>query len=187
MSSAVVPSAAPVASSSASSPRRSASSTYRFEAIPSTVAEAVRATLVAPTYGHPVHVELAQGHGPCRHCLRTFRIGEERRVLFTYDAFAGVEPLPQPGPVFIHAEPCVRHDAGAGFPDDLRAHALTLVAYARGRAHRSEVHVPASPHGMQDDAVERALDALFARGDVDYVHVRDTSAGCYDLRVERAV
>jgi transcriptional regulator len=34
--------------------------------------------------------------------------------------------------------------------------------------------------------VEAALDTLFARGDVDYVHVRDTDAGCYDLRVERA-
>jgi hypothetical protein len=41
-------------------------------------------------------------------------------------------------------------------------------------------------HGVTHGAVEAALDALFARGDVDYVHVRDTDAGCYDLRVERA-
>jgi hypothetical protein len=30
------------------------------------------------------------------------------------------------------------------------------------------------------------LDRLLDRADVDYVHVRDTSAGCYDLRIERA-
>lgn len=155
------------------------STPYRYVAIPSEIAAAVRATLVSPRYGHPAHVETATGHGPCRHCLRTFRVGEERRILFTYDAFHGLEPLPQPGPVFVHAEPCARHDERAGFPEELRAHPLTLVAYARGRLHRAEVHV-------LDGAVEPALDALFARADVDYVHVRDMEAGCYDLRVERA-
>ena len=151
---------------------------HRCVAIPTAVADAVRATLRAPAYGHPAHVELATGHGPCRHCLRAFRVGEERRILFTHDAFAGVEALPQPGPVFIHAEPCARHDEAAGFPDDLRAHPLTLVAYGRGRVHRGERHVP-------DGAVEPVLAALFARPDVDYVQVHDTRAGCYDLRVER--
>ena len=190
LASVTAPDSAPASSSPASAGRPLASSTYRFVAIPSAVADAVRATLAAPKYGHPAHVEVAKGYGPCRHCLRTFRVGEERRILFTYDAFDGVEPLPQPGPVFIHAEACARYDAGAGFPDDLRAHPLTLVAFARGRTQRAEVHVPAAPagaaHGGVPGAVEAALDALFARGDVDYVHVRDTDAGCYDLRVERA-
>lgn len=154
-------------------------SPYHFVAIPTPVAETVRATLAAPGYGHPAHVETATGHGPCRHCLRTFHVGQERRILFTYDAFDGVEPLPQPGPVFIHAEECARYDERAGFPDDLRAHPLTLTAFGRGRAHRAEVHVA-------DGAVEAVLDALFARPDVDYVHVRDMEAGCYDLRVTRA-
>ena len=35
-----------------------------------------------------------------------------------------------------------------------------------------------------DDSM--ALAYLLARDDVDYLHVRDTQAGCYDLRVERA-
>ena len=161
---------------------------YRCVAIPTAVAEQVRATLAAPKYGHPAHVETATGHGPCRHCLHTFRIGEERRILFTWDEFDGIEPLPQPGPVFVHAAACARYDEDAGFPDDLRAHALTLVAYGRGRAQRAEVHVPAHGIPVAGDAVgtaEAALDALFARGDVDYVHVRDRAAGCFDLRVER--
>jgi hypothetical protein len=186
MSAVLAPVSAPVSSAPPPSPRPPAASTYQFVAIPSAVADAVRATLAAPKYGHPAHVEVATGHGPCRHCLRTFRVGEERRILFTYDAFAGVEPLPQPGPVFIHAEACARYDEAAGFPDDLRAHSLTLVAFARGRAHRAEVHVPAAPAEAPPGAVEAALDALFARRDIDYVHVRDTDAGCYDLRVERA-
>ena len=42
------------------------------------------------------------------------RQGREDRVLFTYNPFAGLDPYPSPGPVFIHWEPCAPYD-GAGF------------------------------------------------------------------------
>src|SRR5690606_36042809 len=106
---------------------------YRVIAIPTAVADSVRTTLVSPRYGHPAHVEVARGHGPCRHCLRTFRVGEEKRILFTLDAFAGLEPLPLPGPVYVHAEPCERYPENGGFPADLRTHDFTFNAYSRGR------------------------------------------------------
>jgi hypothetical protein len=76
----------------------------RIVAIPTEVAEAVGATLRAPVYGFPAHAEVATDAAPCRHCLRAFVAGEDRRILFTYDRFAGVEALPQPGPVYVHAE-----------------------------------------------------------------------------------
>jgi hypothetical protein len=149
-------------------------------AIPTQVAEGVRASGASPApYRHPAHSEVAMGHGPCRHCLRTFDIGAERRILFTYDAFARRETLPLPGPVVIHAEPCERYPEDTGFPDDLRAHALTLTAYANGRVMRAEEYV-------SDGRVEPLLGRLLARADVDYVHVRDTEAGCFDFLVERA-
>jgi len=69
----------------------------RIVAIPTEVAKAVRATLRAPVYGFPAHAEVATDAAPCRHCLRTFIAGKDRRILFTYDRFAGVESLPQPG------------------------------------------------------------------------------------------
>ena len=34
--------------------------------------------------------------------------------------------------------------------------------------------------------VEGVIGKLLARRDVDYLHVRDTAAGCYDFRVDRA-
>ena len=40
---------------------------------------------------------------------------------------------------------------------------------------------------MRDGEVEAVLQSLLERPDVDYIHVRDTAAGCYDFRVERAV
>jgi len=152
---------------------------YRVVAVPDEVARAVRETGRSPRYGHPTHADVAQGYGPCRLCLRFFRRGEERRILFTYDAFEGTETLPLPGPVFIHESPCVRYPEDGGFPTHLGEHRLTLNAYGHGRQLRAETIV-------DDGRVEPAIERLLDRTDVDYIHVRDTNAGCYDLRIERA-
>ena len=112
-----------------------------FVAIPSAVADHVRATGKSPGYGHPVHTEIATGYGPCRHCLRDFEVGRERRMLFTYDPFHRLELLPLPGPVFIHADGCSRYVEDSGFPDDLRSHELTLMAYGEGRRVVDELPV----------------------------------------------
>lgn len=152
---------------------------FRTVAIPTATADRVRATRVSPGYGHPAAAEVATGYGPCRHCLRTFRVGEERRILFTLDPFYGLEPLPLPGPVFIHEESCERLPEDGGFPEELRAHALTLNAYGRGRKLHAQEYVT-------DGGVEAVIERLLERPEIDYVHVRDTRAGCYDLRIERA-
>jgi hypothetical protein len=39
---------------------------------------------------------------------------------------------------------------------------------------------------VADRCVEPVLERLLARTDVDYIHVRDTEAGCFDFRIERA-
>ncbi len=152
---------------------------YRITAIPSEIADVVRSTRKSPGYGHPAHAEIATGYGPCRHCLRTFTVGRDRRVLFTYDAFAGTESLPLPGPIFIHEAPCARYAEDGGFPADLRMHAMTFNAYGRGRQLRAQEYVTAG-------GVEPVIERLFDRNDVDYIHVRDTRAGCFDFRIERA-
>jgi Protein of unknown function (DUF1203) len=151
---------------------------YRVVAIPTAIAESVRATLASPGYGHPAHTEVATGHGPCRHCLRTFRVGAERRILFTYDPFDGLEALPLPGPVFVHADACQRYPEDAGFPAELRGLPLTLNGYGRGRRLGAQEYVT-------NGDVDARIENLLARPDIDYVHVRDTKAGCYDLRIER--
>lgn len=153
---------------------------YRYIAISQDTADRVRRTMKSPGYGHPAHREVATGYGPCRLCLRTFKIGSEERILFTLDPFYGIEHLPLPGPVFIHAEECVRYKESSEFPEDLRAHPLTLNGYAKGRRLLAQVYV-------EDGDVEVALDRIFTNDEVDYVHTRDTQAGCYDLRVERRI
>lgn len=150
----------------------------RVVAIPTQVAEAVRATRRDPTYGHPAHGETGSDAAPCRHCLRLITAGE-RRILFTYDRFAGVDSLPLPGPVYIHDEPCLRYPEDAGFPDDLRSSPRTLEGYARGRRLLVQSYVT-------DGNPEPVIEQIFAHSEVEYVHVNSTTAGCHTFRIERA-
>src|SRR3954466_14512228 len=93
----------------------------------------VRRTRRSPQYGHPVHQEMAGGTGPCRLCLRTFEVGAEERLLFTYQPFTDPAALPAPGPVFIHRAPCLRHDAPE-FPKALRSLPLVVEGYGEAGA-----------------------------------------------------
>jgi hypothetical protein len=152
--------------------------TYRVIAVTEALAERVRVSRRSPGYGHPVHEELATGYGPCRLCLRDFRVGVDRRLLFTLDPFHGIETYPLPGPVFIHEAQCDRYPEYGGFPADLLSHDLTLTAYGRGRIFRDEAR--ATGPGARDLSARQ-----LSRSDVDYLLVRDTEAGCYDFRIER--
>ena len=152
--------------------------TMRVVAIPTEVANTVRATMQAPAYGFPAHAELATDAAPCRHCLRTFTPGVDRRILFTYDRFAGIESLPQPGPVYIHAGECLRYADDAGFPKELRDSPRTLEAYARGRWLVDQEYVA-------DGGFEEAIERLLKQPEVDYIQVNSTTAGCFTFRIER--
>jgi len=150
----------------------------RIVAIPSEVADEVRETLCAPKYKFPAHAEIATDDAPCRHCLRTFVPGKDRRILFTYDRFSGVESLPQPGPVYIHADACDRYAEDAGFPEELRGSPRTLEAYASGRRLLAQETVP-------DGKFEPAIEKLFAIPGVNYLQVNSTTAGCFTFRIKR--
>lgn len=150
---------------------------YRVIAIPTEVASEVRRSSRAPRYGHPAFTESASGYGPCRHCLRSFNVGKENRTLFTYDAFSGIENLPLPGPIFIHTETCLRYPEYTGYPRDLLSHDAVLSGYKKGQRLLAEVLARNGSH-------ELAVEQLLKRGDVDYIHVRDKIAGCYDFRIE---
>jgi hypothetical protein len=150
----------------------------RVMAIPTIVVESVRATMLAPGYGFPAHSEVGVDPAPCRHCLRLITSSAARRILFTYDRFAGVESLPLPGPVFIHAAACERYPENAGIPDELRASPRTLEGYARGRRLLAQKYVT-------DGKMEKVIEEIFSVSDVDYIHVNSTTAGCYTFRIER--
>lgn len=153
-------------------------SNLRVIAVTSELAEQVRQTRLSPGYGHPVSAKVATGHGPCRHCLRPFVVGEEVRLLFTFNAFDGIASIPQPGPVFVHEEPCKRYDERAGYPGELLRFGGVLDGYDdRQLIRRREV----AEAGLQQGLLEE----MMSDPEVRYVMVRDSKAGCFDFRVER--
>lgn len=155
-------------------------SAIRIVAISTEVAEAVRRNAKDPQYGFPVSTCVAPEGLPCRHCLSYIVAGVERAILFTYDPFAGLEKLPLPGPVYIHAEGCARFPETSGLPAHLMTSPRTLNAYAHGRRLVAQEYVD---RGNAELTTAR----LFERSDVAYVHVRSTTAGCFTFRMERAL
>ena len=151
---------------------------FRMIAIASELANKVRETKLSPGYGHPVTAKVATGHGPCRHCLRPFVVGQEVRMLFTLNPFEGVAAIPQPGPVFIHEAECERYEEKAGYPAELLPFAALLDGYDADQMVRRRKMVT---DGSQESAVREMMSDPLIR----YVMVRDGNAGCFDLRVER--
>lgn len=143
------------------------------------VAETVRSTMKAPLYGFPAHREAAAGRAPCRHCLQLIRPAKEELVLFTYDAFHGQGVPPSPGPVYIHAEPCVQFAGHGHLPQEYHGQQLTLEVFGDNRARLTERLV----NGTDGDT---HLREIFEDPKAKYAHVRSTPAGCYLFRVERA-
>jgi Protein of unknown function (DUF1203) len=150
----------------------------RIVAIATEIAEQVRTTMKAPVYGFPAHLEVAEDIAPCRHCLRIIA-AEDRRILFTYDRFTGKESLPQPGPVYIHADRCQRYPENGAFPEELRNSPRTVEAYARGRKLKGQEYIA-------DGRFESVIEKLLADRDVDYLQINSTTAGCFTFRIERA-
>ena len=153
-------------------------SELRMIAIASDLAEKVRETRLSPGYGHAVTAKVATGHGPCRHCLRPFVVGEDVRLLFTLNSFDGVAAIPQPGPVFVHEEMCERYAEEAGYPAELLKFGVVLDGYDEEQMVRRRER---ATDGTQESVIEEMLRDPKVR----YVMVRDGQAGCFDFRVER--
>jgi len=151
---------------------------FRVLPITPALAEEVRSTLKSPQYGHPAHVELATGYGPCRACLKQFRTGNEERILFTFNPFQDLDEYPAPGPVFIHAKSCPSYDEPQSFPEELRSLPLTLEAYGENRW----IIVRERPSA---DEIESSVERLLHTSGVRYIHIRNTEAGCFIARIER--
>ena len=149
---------------------------YRVRGIPDTIASMARASLRSPQYGHPAHVEVATGYGPCRLCLRTFEVGAEERLLFTYQPFTDPAALPAPGPVFIHRGPCGRYDAPE-LPEMLRPLPLVVEGYGDEGALLLQRRVGA------DDA-DTVIEEVLSHPEARYAHLRNAEAGCFIARID---
>jgi hypothetical protein len=150
---------------------------FRIVPIDAALADRARRELRSPQYGHPAAVERATGYGPCRQCLRTFRAGEEDRILFTYNPVPPAHGLAQPGPIFIHKDPCAPF-AGPGVPLEWRSLPLFLEGFGRGTWTVRREPVDAA-------SIEAGIAALLRDPAIELLQIRNAEAGCFIARVER--
>lgn len=149
---------------------------FSVRGVPQEIADEVRRTHRSPGYGHPAHLEVATGTGPCRCCLRTFEPGVDRRLLFTFRPTGFGNSLTAPGPVFIHAEHCDAYE-GVGFPDGLRSLPLAFESRAAGSRVTGFSANAAEP-------AEAQIQRLFTADGAEWLQVRHAEAGCFIARVE---
>jgi len=152
---------------------------FKVVPIPAEITNAARATMVSPQYQSlPAFSAIANGYGPCRSCLDTFREGEEHRTSFTYNPFDGISKIPQPGPVFIHSEACQEFD-GPGFPAGIRHLPMLLEAFDESGEFIERVPV-------RGELLESLIAEILSRPRVRLINIRNAEAGCFIARIERA-
>jgi len=133
-------------------------------------------------YGLPPERKISDGDGvPCRHCLRNVGKGEPYLVL-AWRPFPALQPYAETGPIFLHAEPCMRADAGDVLPEMFRP---TPDYILRGYGHDDRIVYGTGAVTATHRICERAHE-LLARPDIAYVHMRSARNNCYQCRIDRA-
>lgn len=149
---------------------------YHVTPLPKSLTDEVRLSHRSPGYGHPVHIEMAGGTGPCRQCLSPFLPGTDRRILFTHRPVADHGTITAPGPVFIHEQDCERYDAST-FPPGLKGFPLAIEARgSQGRVLEARI-------GAGEEAVQLVEELLEGEG-VTHLYLRHAEAGCFIARVD---
>lgn len=152
---------------------------FKIIPIPESIANQVRETLASPQYSHPASVSVTTGYGPCRSCLKTFEIGKEERILFTYNSFENLSDLPLPGPVFIHKDRCETYDHDQ-FPPEL----MDLPLLFEGFGDDSEL---VKRERVDKEKLESQIEEIFSRDEVRFINIRNAEAGCFVARIDRKI
>ena len=122
-------------------------------------------------------VVLDEPGAPCRHCLRPGETGEEM-LLFTYQPFVGDSPYAVPSPIYLHAEPCARHDPMSGVPELARVGLRAVRSY-------DAAHELLEGEVVDGNDIESMITRLLADDRAAYLHVHSATAGCFTCRVDR--
>ena len=154
--------------------------TLRYSPRPSDLAAQYRRR-GADAYGQAPERHISDGNGmPCRHCLGNIEAGDAYLIL-AYRPFPALQPYAETGPIFLHAEECPAHE-GHGIPPILTTSKDYLL---RGYGTDDRIAYGTGAVTPADEITKRA-EALLAREDIAYLHVRSAKYNCYQCRIEQA-
>ncbi len=153
--------------------------TLRFSGMPSELAAAYRAGALDANGQAPERRISRDGDEPCRHCLGTVAAGEEFLIL-AYRPFPAPQPYAEVGPVFLHARECAAYDEAALPPRERKGSGRILRGYGI-----DDRIVYGTGIVVENAAIVPMAEAMLARSDVAYVHMRSAANNCFTLRIDR--
>lgn len=152
----------------------------RFIAMPTADAHALQAG-AADANGQTPERHVSDGDGVfCRYCLADVARGAPYLIL-AYRPFQEPQPYAEVGPIFLHAEPCPRHDPREGVPAPVLTWERLLI---RGYGSDDRI-LYGTGQVVAPDVLASAAARLFERPEIAYVHIRSATNNCYQCRVER--
>ena len=129
----------------------------------------------------PEHDVCAGGMMPCRHCLEDIREGEPYLVL-AHRPFPAAQPYAEQGPIFLHANTCVRHTDSANVPPAFLQREAYLI---RGYSVNDRI-VYGTGRIVAPTLLAETAHRTFRDPRVTYIHVRSASNNCYQCRIDPA-
>ncbi|SLN63048.1 hypothetical protein TRL7639_03537 [Falsiruegeria litorea R37] len=132
-------------------------------------------------YGNPPEQAVSTGTGnPCRHCLRHIPDGAPMLIL-AHRPFDTLHPYAETGPIFLCADTCERH-AGREIPEILTSSPDYLI-----KGYGADDRIVYGTGTVEPtQQIKEAVERIFARPDVAYIHVRSSRNNCYQARIDRA-
>ncbi len=150
---------------------------FRVVPLPTEVAEAARSAAEASASDHVyVTVDSPTGY-PCRHCLRWGKPGE-KLVLFPYASIPAGRPYAESGPIFVHAEPCVRYQKTDEYPADFRKGRVLRAYNAKRNMIAAEIV------GERD--LESVIENLLGDPETEFLQARSADRACFTFALARA-
>lgn len=132
--------------------------------------------------GNPIEPFVDDDGGwPLRCCLIDSRPGD-RIAIIAWSPMPWSGAYAETGPIVVHADGCDAADSIPRLPADLDARAMVLRPYGPDRriAYHRVRHAPAG------GSLTELVDELLAYDDVDFVHGRNVTGGCYAFTATRS-
>lgn len=131
--------------------------------------------------GNPIEPFEAERGWPLRCCLSDAVPGE-RIAILAWSPFPWEGPYAETGPIVVHADGCPRRAGRTDLPAEFEERAMVLRPYGPDRriAYHRVVHVD------QATSVSGAVADVLGHDDVDFVHGRNVTGGCYAFTARRA-
>lgn len=150
-----------------------------FHPLPDSIAAHYRAG-GPDAYGLTPERRISDGQGvPCRHTLRLLPAGTPYLIV-AHRPFAGLNPYTETGPIFLAADPL----PGAAPSTELPAFLAAPRYIVRGYSADERI-VYGTGAVVDTPSIPEACEALLARRDIAFVHIRSATNACFHCRVER--